>query len=212
MVCSKPQQIRAPMVSPPASETRAMLIYIHGFNSSPASFKANLLRAHLAELGLEALFSSPALPDLPSAAIELLQSEIALYPAERVTLVGSSLGGYYATWLAEKFGVRAVLVNPAVTPQIGLRTYLGPQQNLYTGATYVLTEQHLKDLEALYVAQPTLLSRYYLMVTTGDEVLDYREAVRRYAGARQLVIQGSDHGFRDFGEHLDSVLRFAGIG
>lgn len=188
-----------------------MLIYIHGFNSSPASHKANLLRKRLAAMGREALFSSPALPDLPSAAIELLQSEVTLYPASRVTLVGSSLGGYYATFLAEKFGVRAVLVNPAVTPHVGLRTHLGPQKNLYTGATYLLTEQHLRDLEALYVALPTRLERYYLMVTTGDEVLDYRDAVRRYAGARQLVIQGSDHGFSDFGEHLDSVLQFAGV-
>ena len=123
-----------------------MLIYIHGFNSSPASHKANLLRKRLAAMGSEALFSSPALPDLPSAAIELLQSEVALYPAERVTLIGSSLGGYYATFLAEKCGVRAVLINPAVTPHVGLRAYLGPQKNLYTGATYVLTEQHLRDL------------------------------------------------------------------
>jgi len=188
-----------------------MLIYIHGFNSSPASHKANLLRERLAALGLEGLFSSPALPHLPAAAIELLQSEVALYPADRVTLVGSSLGGYYATWLAEKFGVRAVLVNPAVTPYVGLRAYLGPQKNLYTGATYILTEQHLRELEALNVASPTRLERYFLMVTTGDEVLDYRDAVRRYAGARQLVIQGSDHGFGDFGQHLDSVLQFAGL-
>jgi predicted esterase YcpF (UPF0227 family) len=188
-----------------------MLIYIHGFNSSPASYKANLLRERLAAIGREALFSSPELPDLPRAAIELLQSEISLYPAAAVTLVGSSLGGYYATWLAEKFGVRAVLVNPAVAPYTGLRAYLGPQQNLYTKAMYTLTEQHLRELESLDIVSPTRLERYYLMVTTGDEVLDYRDAVRKYAGAKQLVIQGSDHGFRDFAEHLDSVLQFAGI-
>jgi predicted esterase YcpF (UPF0227 family) len=188
-----------------------MLIYIHGFNSSPASHKANLLRVRLATLGREALFSSPALPDLPSAAVELLQSEVSLYPASVVTLVGSSLGGYYATWLAEKFGVRAVLVNPAIAPHVGLRAYLGRQQNLYTGATYTLTEQHLRELEALNVGSLTRLERYYVMVTTGDEVLDYRDAVRRYAGAKQLVIQGSDHGFSEFADHLDSVLQFAGI-
>jgi len=188
-----------------------MLIYIHGFNSSPASHKAKLLRERLVALSREALFSSPALSDLPSAAIELLQSEVGLYPASVVTLVGSSLGGFYATWLAEKFGVRAVLVNPAVTPHMGLRAYLGPQQNLYTGARYTLTEQHLRELAALDVASPTHLDRYFLMVTTGDEVLDYRDAVRKYAGAQQLVIQGSDHGFSDFGEHVDSVLQFAGI-
>jgi len=188
-----------------------MLIYIHGFNSSPASHKANLLRERLRAMGRESLFSSPALPHLPSSAIELLQSEVSLYPAATVTLVGSSLGGYYATWLAEKFGVRAVLVNPAITPHVGLRAYLGEQQNLYTGAKYTLTEQHLRELEALEVLVPTRPERYFLLVTTGDEVLDYRDAVRKYTGAKQLVIQGSDHGFRDFSEHLDSVLQFAGI-
>jgi len=188
-----------------------MLIYIHGFNSSPASHKANLLRERLAAMGRESLFSSPALPDLPASAIELLQSEVSLYPTAAVTLVGSSLGGYYATWLAEKFGVRAVLVNPAITPHVGLRAYLGAQENLYTGAKYTLTEQHLHELEALEIVTPTRLERYFLLVTTGDEVLDYRDAVRKYAGAKQLVIAGSDHGFRDFGAHLDSVLQFADI-
>ena len=187
-----------------------MLIYIHGFNSSPASHKANVLRERLAALGRESLFSSPALPHLPSGAIELLQSQVSLYPASAVTLVGSSLGGYYATWLAEKLGVRAVLLNPAITPYIGLRAYLGAQQNLYTGEQYTLTEQHLRELEALDVPAITRVERYFLLVTTGDEVLDYRDAVRKYTGARQVVVQGSDHGFRDFSEHVDSVLRFAG--
>jgi hypothetical protein len=186
-----------------------MLIYIHGFNSSPASHKANLLRQRLRSLGRESAFSSPALPDIPSAAIELLKSEIALYPAERLTLVGSSLGGYYATYLAEQLDLRAVLINPAITPHEGLRAYLGPQQNLYTGHTYQLTEQHLAELQALHVAQPTRLERYYLMVTTGDELLDYRQAVSKYANAKQLVVQGSDHGFSDFASYLDSVLEFA---
>ena len=108
--------------------------------------------------------------------------------------------------------MRAVLVNPAITPYEGLRAYLGPQKNLYTGEPYELTEQHLRELKALAVPRPTRMERYYLMVTTGDEVLDYRDAVARYAGAKQLVVRGSDHGFADFGEHLDSVLTFAGIG
>jgi predicted esterase YcpF (UPF0227 family) len=187
-----------------------MLIYIHGFNSSPASHKAALLRQRLTALGLESQFSCPELPHQPAAALELLQSEVMWYPRDRITLIGSSLGGYYATWLAEKFGVRAVLVNPATAPYADMRAYLGPQRNLYTGATYTLTEQHLRELEALR-AVPTRLERYYLMVTTGDEVLDYRTAVRMYTGAKQLIVQGSDHGFADFGEHLDSVLQFAGI-
>jgi len=113
--------------------------------------------------------------------------------------------------LAEKFGVRAVLVNPAIRPYEGLRAYIGPQRNLYTGEPYDLTQQHLDELRAIDVPQPTRMERYYLMVTTGDEVLDYRAAVAKYAGAKQLIVDGSDHGFADFADYLDSVLAFAGM-
>jgi predicted esterase YcpF (UPF0227 family) len=186
-----------------------MLIYIHGFNSSPLSYKARILKQRLDSLGKGAAFWCPALPDRPAWAIE--QLEVGLRDAEPqpATLVGSSLGGYYATFLAEKFALKAVLVNPAVRPYEGLRAYLGPQKNLYSGEGYQLTQQHLDELAALDVDQPTRMDRYYLMVTTGDEVLDYRVAVRRYAGARQLVVQGGDHGFADFADYLDSVLDFA---
>jgi predicted esterase YcpF (UPF0227 family) len=188
-----------------------MLIYLHGFNSSPQSIKARQLQARLRAMGREALYACPALPDRPTHAIALLEGEIAKAPAPSITLIGSSLGGYYATWLAETHGVRAVLVNPAITPHLGLRAYLGMQRNLYTGAAYELTERHLHELQALWIERPTRPLRYYLMVTTGDEVLDYREAVEKYAAGRQLVVQGSDHGFAEFAQYLDSVLEFAGI-
>ena len=186
-----------------------MLTYIHGFNSSPASHKARILHQRLEVLGKGAAFWCPALPDRPAQAIALLENGLRDAKPHLVTLVGSSLGGYYATYLAEKFALKAVLVNPAVRPYEGLRGYLGPQRNLYSGEGYELTQQHLDELKILDVEQPTHMQRYYLMVTTGDEVLDYRVAVHRYAGARQLVAQGSDHGFADFADYLDDVLDFA---
>ena len=186
-----------------------MLIYIHGFNSSPASHKAQILKQRLEISGKGGAFSCPVLPDRPARAIELLVGGLRDAEPQLVTLVGSSLGGYYATYLAEKFALKAVLVNPAVRPYEGLRAYLGPQQNLYSGQGYELTQQHLDELRVLDVDRPTRMERYYLMVTTGDEVLDYRVAVRKYAGARQLVVEGRDHGFADFADHLDSVLDFA---
>ena len=186
-----------------------MIVYVHGFNSSPSSTKARQLYARLKALGRAAEYACPALPDRPAQAIAVLDHVLAQNRTARITLVGSSLGGYYSTWLAEKHGTQAVLVNPAITPHEGLRGYLGVQKNLYTGEPYELTERHLDELRALWVERPTRLERYYLMVTTGDEVLDYREAVAKYAGARQLVVQGSDHGFADFEQHLDSVLAFA---
>lgn len=185
-----------------------MYLYIHGFNSSPQSLKARQLRSRLAALGRADEFRCPALSHWPREAIGQLQEAMRGHAPEAVVLVGSSLGGYYATWLAEQTGCRAVLVNPAVAPQVALEAYLGPQRNLYTGEPYVLTREHLAQMAAYAVPRPTSLERYFLMVTTGDEVIDYRDAVERYAGARQRVVQGSDHGFAEFEHYLDEVLAF----
>ena len=185
-----------------------MYLYIHGFNSSPASIKARQLEAGLEARARGAEFACPALSHRPREAMRQLEALVQGHASESFTLVGSSLGGFYATWLAERHGCRAVLVNPAVSPHIGLEAYLGPQRNLYTGETYELTREHLEQLGAFHVEAPTRPERYFLMVTTGDEVLDYRLAVRKYAGARQLVVQGSDHGFAEFEQHVDAVLAF----
>jgi len=184
-----------------------MLIYLHGFNSSPASFKANLLGRRLESLGRGREFSAPALPHRPSEAAALLEAEVAKHPD--AALVGSSLGGYYATWLAEKHGLKAALVNPAVRPYELLRPYLGTQQNLHTGERYEFTQVHLDELRALEVERITP-ERYLLMVRTGDEALDYRQALERYRGCRSLVLEGGDHAFSAFGQYLDLVLAFCG--
>ena len=183
-----------------------MIVYLHGFNSSPLSHKAQLLGRHLAALGLGERYACPALPTLASEALALVEPLL----APGACLVGSSLGGFYATWLAEKHGLRAVLINPAVEPHVGLRDHLGPQQNLYTGERYELTERHLRQWQALYAARITP-SRYLLLVETGDEVLDYRRAVERYAGCEQAVVEGGDHSLQSFPRHLARIVRFAGL-
>lgn len=187
-----------------------MLIYIHGFNSSALSFKAALARKRMAQLRRSAAFECPELPHRPREAIDLLDALIESRQGEPVALIGSSLGGHYATWLAERHGVRAVLVNPAVRPGELLRPCLGRQTNLYTAAQYDFTEAHLAELRALDVERVTP-GRYLLMVRTGDEVLDYRDAVEKYRGCEQIVIEGGDHGFGDFDRYLDKALRFCGI-
>jgi predicted esterase YcpF (UPF0227 family) len=180
-----------------------MLIYIHGFNSSPASAKAQLLKARLEALGRGAEFLAPALPPSPAQAAALLDA-LALQH-RGASVVGSSLGGYYATWLAEKHGMRAVLLNPAVRPYELLAPLVGLQKRFHTGEEYVFTTGHVAELRALEVERITP-SRYFLIVTTGDEVLDYRRAVERYRGCRQIVIEGGDHGMSVFADHLDGVL------
>lgn len=185
-----------------------MLIYIHGFNSAPQSFKARLLAERMRALGREAEYLVPALPHGPSEAMALLQGLIERHP--NAVLIGSSLGGYYATWLAEQYALRAVLVNPAVRPYELLNGYLGLQKNLYTGETYELTPRHIDELKRFEV-QTITPEHYFLLTCTGDETLDYRLGIDHYRGARQQVIPGGDHGFSDFANYLDAVLAFCGV-
>ncbi len=184
-----------------------MIVYLHGFNSSPQSHKAQVLARYMEERGLAAQYACPALPPLADEAIRAIEK---LPLGAATCFVGSSLGGFYATHLAEKHGAKAVLINPAIEPHVGLRAYLGPQANLHTGAPYELTERHLEEWAAL-VAPAIHPERYFLLVETGDELLDYRQAVARYAGAKQVVIQGGDHSLQSFPEHLPAILRFAGM-
>ena len=185
-----------------------MIIYLHGFNSSPASAKAQLLKAKLEALGRSASFSAPALPHSPAQAADLLNALVAQHRS--AVLVGSSLGGYYATYLAEKHGLKAVLLNPAVRPYELLAPLVGRQKNFHTGEEHDFTTQHVVELRALEVERVTP-ARYLLIVAKGDEVLDYRRAVERYRGCRQLVIEGSDHGMSDFADYVDTVLEFCGV-
>ena len=160
-----------------------MLVYIHGFNSSALSFKARVVRARMEALGRGGEFACPELPHRPRAAIALLEGLLEERAPADVCLIGSSLGGYYATWLAEAHDLRAVLVNPAVRPYELLRAYVGRQTNLYTGAQYDFTEEHVAELRALEVDHVTP-ERYLLLVRTGDEVLDYRASGREISRQR----------------------------
>jgi uncharacterized protein len=187
-----------------------MIPCLHGFLSSSASRKAQALARRMRELGIADRLAIPSLPPHPSRAIELLESAIERISAKRLTVVGSSLGGYYATHLAEKHGCRAVLINPAVRPYELLRDYFGPQSNLYTGEEFVVAESGVAALREIDVPRITCPERYLLLVETGDEVLDYAQAVEKFPGAKQIVIEGGDHSFASFEHYLPVILEFAG--
>ncbi len=171
------------------------------------------LAARMAERGCADQLICPQLPASPATAIALADSIIRekVGAGGTATLVGSSLGGYYATHLAEKHRLKAVLVNPAVVAAIQLEPYLGPQTWLYSGEPFEFTRQHIDELRALEIPVLADPSRYWLLVEEGDETLDYRQAVDRYAGARQTVLPGGDHSFTRWDDYLDEILAFAGL-
>lgn len=183
-------------------------VYVHGFNSSPKSYKAQQVLDCFCQQGAEQQLSVPELSHYPAEAIEQLQTLV--QAAGKVLLIGSSLGGFYATWLAERYAnARAVLVNPAVAPHRLLINMLGETQNYYTGQRYELTHQHMTELEALYSAQVSHPERLLLLQQQGDETLDYRDAVGYYKASGQIVQPGGSHAFDDFETMLPLIMDFA---
>jgi len=185
-----------------------MLLYIHGFNSSAQSGKAQELRRWLAARGREAEWVCPDLPHQPQQAMAALEATVqaATTPPK---LVGSSLGGFYATVLAARHNLPAVLINPAVHPALILRPALGTiQHSWHNDSQYEFTQAHLDALQALDLVAPRYPEKLLLMQETGDETLDWQEAVAYYRHCHQLVFQGGDHGFTRFRDVLDLLDRF----
>ena len=193
-----------------------MILYLHGFRSSPASYKARVVAARMAALGRADELLCPQLPASPRAAMDmalaLVDAAMLVNPATDLAtdlaIIGSSLGGYYATWLAERFGCRAVLLNPAVRPLDSLERHVGVTTAWHSEAPFEFKRDYIDELRALAVPAISQPDRYFLLAATGDEVLDYRDMLAHYAGARQHVIAGSDHAISEFADYVDEVLAF----
>ena len=185
------------------------IAYLHGFVSSPQSKKAVMLGDYLANCVTGVDYRVPELHHRPARAIEQVEAACAGIPVDDLTLVGSSLGGFYATVVAERLGCRAALLNPAVRPHTHFDRYLGPQRNLYTGEEFVLGPEHIADLQTLQPGRITRPERYWLFVETGDVVLDYREAVDFYRDALHTVVRGGDHALASFPEHVPDLVEWA---
>jgi predicted esterase YcpF (UPF0227 family) len=185
-----------------------MILYLHGFRSSPASYKARVVASRMEQLGRAGDLVCPQLPASPKQAMELALSLVDGVPAQQLSIVGSSLGGYYATWLAERLGCRAVLLNPAIVPLKDLDQHVGVTTAWHSDQPFEFKREYIDELRALKVDQISRPERYFLIAATGDEVLDYRDMVAHYAGARQHVIEGSDHAISEFADLVDDVLAF----
>lgn len=189
------------------------LLYLHGFNSSPESHKARVLHRYMERRDIGDRIVIPAIPAVPAKAIDLLQQTAEdLLESGGLSLAGSSLGGFYATWLAERYRCPAVLINPAVKPHELLKDYLGENTNFYTDETWILDHSHIEQFRRFYIERITIPERYLLLLQTGDQTLDYRDAVHKYAGCEVIVEQGGSHEFTGFERYLDRILSFCKVG
>ena len=188
-----------------------LVVYLHGFRSSPASHKAQVMGQRMAALGAGERYFCPQLPASPNAAIELIEALLGPYAPENVTLVGSSLGGYYATWLAEKHGYRAVLLNPMTHLVPEMADQVGVTTSFHSDEPFDFKHEYIDHLRAMAVENTTQPERYFLIAAKGDELLNWQDMVGHYPGAKHIVLDGSDHGLTGFEPYLDDILHFAGI-
>jgi predicted esterase YcpF (UPF0227 family) len=185
------------------------LLYLHGFRSSPRSFKAQRMAAVVRERHPGVTWCCPQLPPSPQDAMALVRDTIAAWPRERMAVVGSSLGGFYATWVAEETGCRAVLLNPAVDPARDLHGFIGEQASWHDPQErFEVRPEFMQELRALQRGPVAHPERYFAVIAKGDEVLDWREMTGRYPGVRTRLLEGGDHALSDFDDHLEEVLAF----
>lgn len=189
--------------------TTTHLLYLHGFRSSPQSTKARQVAARVQAQHPGVVWWCPQLPPSPQGAMDLVMQGIADWPRDTMAVVGSSLGGFYAAWVAEQTGCLAVLLNPAVDPARDLAKYIGEQASWHDPAErFFFKPEFIGELQALDAGPLRQPQRSFAVIAKGDEVLDWREMTARCAGARLKLLEGGNHALSDFDAHLDEVLAF----
>jgi len=184
------------------------LLYLHGFRSSPQSAKARQMAAWMQSHRPDVHWWCPQLPPSPREAMVLLNDGMADWPSAATGVIGSSLGGFYATAVAERFGCRAVLLNPAIDPARDLTRYVGEITAWHSDERFFFRAEFIAELRALSPAVLTRLDRYFAVIAKGDEVLSWVEMSARYRGCRIKLLEGSDHALSDFDAHLPEVVAF----
>ena len=188
------------------------LLYLHGFRSSPQSSKARLMAAHVAQHHPGVRFWSPQLPPSPRAAMHMLCAGVADWPKQHMAVVGSSLGGYYASWVAQEMRCASVLLNPAVNPARDLARYIGEQTQFHApDEHFYFAPEFVDELHALDVRGEPPAAPQLAIIAKGDEVLDWREMVARYPQAKLQLLDGGDHGLSDFADHIAGIVQFLNL-
>lgn len=184
-----------------------MILYIHGFGSSGHGGKASLFREYFEEEVM-----APSLSYVPSLAIDTLEQiiEMLLSKEETIGLVGSSLGGYYAMYLANKYELKAVLINPAIYPYKTLDK-IGMSTNYYDGTSFEVTPEHINFLKSLEINSLANQENFLTLLQMEDEVLDYQEAVDKLPNSELIVEEGGNHTFENIESYFRKIGKFLDV-
>jgi predicted esterase YcpF (UPF0227 family) len=189
--------------------TTTHVLYLHGFRSSPQSTKAWLVGQRVQTQHPHVHWWCPALPASPKAAMAQIQAAVADWPRETSVVIGSSLGGFYTNYLAERYGCKGIALNPAVRAGRELAPHVGMMTAYDSEEPFDFRAEYIDELNRMQIESITLPERYLLLAATGDELLDWREMAAFYPGAQQIIIQGSDHGIGNYSDYLGAVINFA---
>lgn len=187
------------------------LLYLHGFRSSPQSMKALKVAAWMQAHRPDVHWWCPQLPPSPHEAMAMVDERIGTWPCETMAVMGSSLGGFYATIVAERLGCKAVLINPAVEPARDLAKYIGEITAWHSDDKFFFREEFVEELKMLRPSAVTRPDRYFAVIAKGDEVLDWREMHTRYAQCQTTLLEGGDHALSDFDDHWPAMASFLGL-
>ena len=191
--------------------TKTLLVYLHGFRSSPNSTKAVMTGEAIRALSNPAHsydWYCPQLLASPKASMEMVINCIEQSDADRIIIIGSSLGGFYTNYLAEKYQCKGIALNPAVYASRELEPHIGMMTAYDSDEPFDFKAEYIDELKALQVHKLSDPKRYFLVAAKGDELLDWTEMVRFYSGSKQLVLEGSDHGISNYQDHLPAVIDF----
>ena len=184
------------------------IIYLHGFLSSPQSKKALQTVEYCNQFGMESFICVPELDASPDQCVAQISKLIESRAGNEVFLIGSSLGGYYATYLAEKYNLKAALINPAVCPYQFWDTHLGEHRNYYSGKLQCVTEVHIDELRKMDIADLKYPRNFLLLAQKGDETLDYRQAADKYKSSSSIIQENGNHSFENFDRELPNIFDF----
>jgi uncharacterized protein len=184
------------------------VLYLHGFLSSPESKKAQQTIAYCEEIGLQQRIAVPQMRNGPAATIRELRVLIEAHQQDQIVLIGSSLGGYYATYLSEEYGIPAVLINPAVRPYELWETHLGEHRNYYSNEIHIVSREDIEELKDLEISPLKNPANFMLFVQTGDETLDYRQALEKFSSSSRVVRENGNHSYENFKLELPAIFDF----
>jgi predicted esterase YcpF (UPF0227 family) len=190
---------------------KTLLVYLHGFRSSPNSTKAVMTGEAVRALSTPDNtyeWYCPQLLASPQESIDMVVKYINQSKADRIVIIGSSLGGFYANYLAEKYQCKGIALNPAVYAARELEPHVGLMTAYDSDEPFDFKAEYINELRALQVEQTSNPKRYFLIAAKGDELLDWKEMSAFYPGAKQLILEGSDHGIADYIDHLPAVIEF----